>query len=237
MRLAIITALHERYRLTRLFLRYWEEVVIGGVDLGLFCAVTTDEYKMREYVLKHHAAWHVSYAENMPLTRKFAANLPAVRTWSPDALMILGSDNFTDIEYITSGIDRLKHADFIGTKAVHYLDMGSDQVIKQWSMDGRPIGAGRIISRELLDYANWNLWEKRDTRLDGSMYERIRWLGIVPDWIDRGTLLDVKARSEDGHSLNQTPFEAVRKSPYEPVSGKEYLNKHFPTIAQDLLAW
>ena len=145
MKLAIITALHERYRLTRLFLEYYQELQVPGVELGLFCAVTHDEHRMQE-MLKGYPGWTSAATHNKPLTQKFAGCLVIANFWQPDAVMILGSDDFVSAGYIESAVNLLDGADFIGNESVHYMQLGTDQVIRQYTNE-RPIGAGRVLSR------------------------------------------------------------------------------------------
>ncbi len=238
MKLAIITALHERYKLTRLFLDYYQNLDIEGVELGLFCTCTTDEHKMHNLV-SEYPEWQVSTAENMPLTRKFAANMPNVKDWKPDALMIMGSDDFASVGYIERAIKRIDQHQYIGNSLVHYINLGTDQMIMQSDLYGRPIGAGRMLSRSLLDRMKWNLWlDDETTGLDKSMAQHLAYHGVEPVMMSQHGLLDCKELTPYGHSANRTAWETVRRWPHEPVEHPDrYLDEHFPTLKQTLLSW
>ena len=230
MKLAIITALHQRYRLTRLFLDYYQRMDVEGVDLGLFCACTEGDYDM-QHVATSFPSWKVSTAENMPLVPKFAANMPKARQWGADAVMILGSDDFVSARYIERAAERVLKHGFVGNMIVHYIDMGTDQMIMQWDMGGRPIGAGRAIAAPVLDAVDWYPWLDDDTiGLDRSMLLR---LGEVNPCVlmHQHGLLDCK----DG--VNQTPYKTVRSWPHEEVDSCLYLSEHFPSIKNTLLNW
>lgn len=233
MKLAIITALHKRYGLTRLFLDYYQRLGVPGVELGLFCAVTRGECRMRELV-SEHAQWNAAHAVNMPLTLKFAANVANVRNWQPDAMMILGSDDFVDPAYILASLEHMQGADFVGTNTVHYMELGTDQIIRQ-TVPGPPIGAGRVLSRRLLDYFDWHPWDDDCSALDRSMMNRMQIEGILPETHESGALLDVKSRDQYGQDTNQTTYRTVRKWDHAPVDGHAFLNKHFPQLIEPLL--
>ncbi len=239
MKLAIITALHGRYRLTRLFLDYWRTLDVPGVDLLLSCAISTDEYKMRELVTQEYPEWSPVYAPNMPLTGKFAANMQNVEAWKPDAMMIIGSDDFINAAYIAEGVRRMQNADFIGGNTVHYLKAGTQQMISQ---QGHMIGAGRILSRPLLEFMEWHPWDNDNIRLDASMIQRLSWEGITPEVMTNyhqfgGAMLDVKTVNQYGNVQNQRTFDSLRRSPHQNVNAHDYLHKHFHSIAETLLTW
>ena len=167
-KLAIITALHERYRLTSIFLHYYAHVLnVPGVIVHLLCAVTTNEYKMRD-LLSNYLQWERVYTVNSPLTYKFAANMEGVKKFNPDAMLILGSDDFVDADFIYEGLEKCEETGFAGTNEVHYLDYGTESMIRQWSIDGRPVGAGRFLSKRLLKELDWMPWDMDNTKLDNS---------------------------------------------------------------------
>ena len=237
MKLAIITALHERYRLTRLFLDYYQRLNVEGVDLGLFCTCTTSEYKMRDLVAEY-PLWNASTADNSPLTRKFAASMPPAKEWGADAVMILGSDDFVNADYVRRMLDVPGHVGFVGNRRVHYIDLGTDQLISQWDMAGRPIGAGRVLFRSVLDRMDWHPWlDDETTGLDKSMLLALNAINCAKIVKDHPALLDCKERNDCGHSANNTPWETVRRWPHESIVADRYLTEHFPELKQTLLTW
>lgn len=234
MKLAIITALHGRYRLTRLFLDYWRTLDVPGVELLLSCAITTDEYKMREMVTREYPEWSPVYAPNMPLTTKFAANMQNVEAWKPDAMMIIGSDDFVTPSYIQRSIDAMQCADLVGTHTVYYMEYGTDQIIRQ-HVTGDPIGAGRVLSRRLLEHLEWMPWDTATPSLDMSMMHQMKLNGILPEIIEEDAMLDVKSKDQHGQDTNQTTYRTVRKWNHTPIDGHAFLNEHFPQLIRPLL--
>jgi len=238
MKLAIITALHGRYELTKLFLEYYQDLAVEGVELGLFCACTTGEYEMRD-IVESYPGWNVSFSSNLPLTRKFGANLPKAREWGADAVMILGSDDFVSADYAQTMVHWVaKSIQFVGNRIVHYIDLGTDQVIQQWDMGGRAIGAGRVLFKELLDELNWYPWlDDETTGLDKSMLMRLNEVSCNKVIKSHPGLLDCKLTDSKGNGLNQTAYDTVRSWPHEQVDAYKYLDEHFPAIKERLLEW
>lgn len=239
MKLAIITALHERYGLTRLFLKYYSELVVDGVELGLFCAVTKTENKMHQLV-EDFPMWTPTFTENKPLTHKFASSMAHIKDY--DAMMIIGSDDFINAGYITEGVKRLASADYIGGNMIHYLNLGTEHMIKQWDVLGNPIGAGRMLSRNLLEHLDWMPWDFSTPGLDNSMVQKMLYEGIVPEVMENyeafgGAMLDVKMKDGHGIEMNQTPYSTVRRWPHQQVNAQSYLDKYFPSLKQTLLTW
>lgn len=230
MKLSIITALHERYRLTRLFLGYYQELVVPGVTLDLFCAVSYGDERM-EAILSDYPAWTQVRANNMPLPKKFGACLLPVIERSTDAVMILGSDDFVDARYVQRSLEALSYSGFVGTKTIEYLELGTDQMIRQTTPADAPIGAGRSVSVGLLRDLNWQLWDDDAEGLDNAMMQRMKLHGVHAHVIEGGALLDVKS------DICQTAYRTVRKWPHTQIDAHAYLDKHFPTLKQPLLNW
>lgn len=232
--LAIITALHGRYRLARLFLDYYRKLEVPGIELLLSCAISDSDDEMDAIVRDEFPGWHPVYAPNMPLPAKFAANMENVKAWKPDAMMILGCDDFVNSAYIQRGMELLDNAEWIAGNEVAYLKAGTDQVIIQRSTS--PIGAGRILSGELLSLFDWNPWKDDYGRLDAAMRHKLEERGIqaklITDYARHGcALLDVKTDE------NRRSWARVQSSSSFRIDGRSYIEKHFPTIAEDLLTW
>lgn len=190
-------------------------------------------------IVEGYTEWNVSYAENLPLTRKFAANMPGAREWDADAVMILGSDDFVSASYIDHMVNWTgKSVQFAGNRIVHYIDLGTDQIIQQWDMGGRAIGAGRVLFKELLDKVDWHPWlDDETTGLDKSMLLRLNDIQCNKIIKSHPGLLDCKLTDTKGNGLNQTAYDTVRSWPHEQVDAYKYLDEHFPTIKERLLKW
>ena len=253
MRIAIVTALHKRYRLTEMFLAYYAKLWPGP----LYCVIDDDDLKMWRLVRQYPQWCHVEH-QNMPLADKWlrCMQLARVERDNFDAVMILGSDDFIDKEYqqhietslwVTNRgyVERFDDAEGalpelqIQPRYIHYYDAPTARLISR--KHKRP-GAGRVLSNAMLERLEWRPWTHGDRNIDGSMDKRLAQVygGNVPTaYIEEpiGSILDVKT------DLNMWDFEHLRtnnvteKSPVEDIEAEPFLRERFPIIANELLGW
>ena len=116
------------------------------------------------------------------LPQKFNANLMAARKYRPDFVMLTGSDDLISAEWLDFGIKQMvdNNLDCVGLMD-SYIAHAKTKEVMYWSgywgdRKGESIGAGRIVSRKILDKLNWTLWPTNDARTignDGRQIERI----------------------------------------------------------------
>lgn len=233
MKLAIITALHQRYKLTGLFLGYYEALRIKGFNIGLFCSVTQGDGLMKE-IVSAFPAWTPTPSVNRPLSDKFNASMPAVRDFDPDAMLLVGSDDFVNKKYITWTADALSGGHLVVPKQVYFYDTATNRLM--WGMYTRA-GAGRMFSRECLKMCDYRPWPDQWDALDGGQDKRLsvengyEW--VRPDDTDSfgGVILDVKTQE------NIWSFDHMLKRSHGFREPAPFLKKHFPSISGTLLNW
>lgn len=97
--------------------------------------------------------------------------------------MILGSDDLVSGHFFDLyTLPFEQEVDYIGNLDLYFFDQKRDEMW-YWpgytgSRQGESVGAGRTLSRKLLDQVAWRLWaDKRKCTLDSSMSDRLRTQG------------------------------------------------------------
>ena len=88
----IITKLWGRPRLTRLFLSYYDQLKVEGVEFVLVAAYSHEDEHFAEFILE--PGWHFVQAPNEPLSDKGNAAFKHMRQFEPDLVINVGSDDF-----------------------------------------------------------------------------------------------------------------------------------------------
>lgn len=244
MRLAVLTALHGRERLTQVVLEYWarlaERLPVDAVRLQAVASTPTREVP----------GWHYATAPNRPLARKFNTGMRALRAWAPDAVMVIGSDDLVNQAFVTAAIQEVIHgAEMVYPSCIYMLDTETGHL---HYARASYIGAGRVLTAPILDAVDWAPWPPESERkLDGLM----RWhleqsMGRVPRGIqvhptsmdaleNTRVVLDIKTRRSDGRSENMWSIEQLaRLLPVLSLGRRDdWLHTHFPDQAETLSTW
>ena len=127
--------------------------------------------------------------ENTTLGEKWQNGIDYARAkYDPDALLILGSSDWISdgwCEALCSEINTNGWA-MAGKRDIYFLDIDKDTTRRiiywpRYTVKNRveePIGAGRIISREILDALNWQIFDKtKRASMDFTCWKRILALG------------------------------------------------------------
>lgn len=235
MRIAVVTALHRRYALSGLFLGYYEALRVKDVEFGLFCAIDHDDPDMRT-IVDQFPAWTHSRGRNDNLCGKWLTSMGKVREWDPDAMLVVGSDDFLNVRYIHRLVTLAKQGHgAIFPQQVYFYDTLTGRLARG---SYERVGAGRLLTRPVLEACDWQPWAAPSHSLDGSMDGVVR-KAIGEENIHRieristfgGVILDVKTKE------SKNSFESVlgRAERFEDAAA--FLPKHFPTVAPYLLDW
>jgi hypothetical protein len=119
--------------------------------------------------------------QNQPLSNKFNFGMSQFKSISLDYVMILGSDNFCDdilfLEYIK--IMR-NNFDLIGVLNSYIYDVKTSIMYRYLGYPkdnpryNETLGAGRVLSKRLLENLNYNPWKDGLSKgLDGSMWQKL----------------------------------------------------------------
>lgn len=179
LRISLLTCVWQRPELTDFVLGCYaalRDELKDGMELDLLAAGSEGAASRRR--VERHGFRYVECG-NRPLGRKWNVGLAALRSSSPDAVAIVGSDDLLNARYfelVAAGLRR--GYDLFGLMDLFYLDLRSETLV-HWPgyhnvRIGETVGLGRCLSRRLLDRFDWCLWEDDlDSALDRSMTSRV----------------------------------------------------------------
>lgn len=217
-RVVIASTLWGRPALTRATLSQWGRlawaVLHRGYEVVLALGVSTpdDRAIARQYTEL------VDIGSNAPLSRKWDRTIALARNAQPDALMIMGSDDWISPDAFCALAEAGLRSGYSGTTRLYIHDLPSCKTVLLDGYTGsravEPIGAGRVLRRDVLDALSWSLWPGHhvDRCLDAFAHKRV--LGhdmtrrmrlscaVAPE-----PILDVKSTTQ------LTPFERFHACP------------------------
>lgn len=210
MKLAIVTAIWKRPKLTRRVLEYYRDIIDGlpdSVYAGLI--VAGSEGKDSREIAADLADVYVE-VPNDPLGAKWNAAAEAAKEFEPDAILAVGSDDLASRELIEhymkdpttpQGVTDTFIVDLLNGKSIHWPGYVGRR-------EGEPVGAGRWMPKAMLDTLDWKPWSPHvNKNLDGSLQQRMAEGGFkFKTWTMResGDLYCMK------HRTSITPFSYTR---------------------------
>ena len=179
MNLSICTAIWKRPELTRFVLDYYVQM-----DHDLIVAFSDYKDWWPEGAL-------AVYADNEPLGAKWNAAVRTSQMFGADAVMIVGSDDLVSPDYIKHALRLIERgADVVQPAGCWFVELSSGEAFFH------PIrtGAGRVVSRRLLELLDWKLWPDYATiRLDGEMDKVVATVPHRAIQSDVGRVVDLKS--------------------------------------------
>jgi len=163
-----------------------------GVRMIVVCLCDT----VAEFVLaQENGAVSALMPSNISLGNKWQSGIDFIGDTDPDAIMIVGSGNWFTDNWCESYLPFLDEYDMVGSLGMYAVDIrkGNEKKMIRWNgyatgRKGEPVGAGRLISRRILDKMDWQLFDPSlNCHLDRSAKENIitaggNFLGIdLPD--------------------------------------------------------
>lgn len=156
---------------------------------------------------------------NDPLAAKVNAAVYAAQVFQPDYVLCIGSDDIItpDLmsvyeEYMRKGID------YIGVTDFYFYDLTSKKAAywggyRDEKRKGHTAGAGRLISKRLMNLWDWGPWENKDSKvLDNSMQNKLK---TTPHTIATFSLKEKNVLALDIKSgTNMTPFKLWDNTTY-----------------------
>lgn len=174
MKIQLLSAMHGRHKAVSLALESWRK---EGLEPVMVVSNTEDA----RFCDDNNVEW--TQADNKPLSSKWQAGVNYLRDFKADydAYIMLGSDDLIKgsngyIKYLNEGYE------FIGVGDCYIRELDSG-LTKHWMgytnhRKGETAGAGRCLSKSLMNKLNWVLWElPKDNGLDGELYYRINLVG------------------------------------------------------------
>ena len=197
MRLGVHIPAYGRHDLLRLVLAQLDRCR-DGHDLAVAVVASEADRKAAS------AADYFRVAPNRPLPAKFNISCKMLRGEDVDACMILGSDDLVTPRLFDT-YERLlaEGYDYIGLQDCHFFDVLQGELYRWCHPPGVTVGAGRCLSRRLLERLEWMPWQESDVvrGLDPLQEQRIkaeggevrRWAGLMAE---AGELVDVKTADD-----------------------------------------
>lgn len=175
----IFTAVHLRPEIFRIFLSHLRE----GHTLAVAGSKDDECYEVWKHDSHSCPSSHFIEAPNKPLSDKFNIGLQGLRDIPFDYLFITGSDDI-----YTPGLWRAyehlaqhKLYDYVGLLDFYFTDFQKTKYCPgfQHNRLGEPHGAGRMISREVIEKMDFTLWDNGlNSGLDASMTKRLNTLNL-----------------------------------------------------------
>ena len=168
-----VIAAHRRIKLLNFVLKY-----LNKLDFRRIIVVYSLPDELT--VAKRYNKVSAIYNQNLPVSRKWQKGVEHARKFSPDGIMILGSDDIITpgyLEYVKKQITN--DYDYISNKRWYntYLTnnnfvVGEFRYIKE-RVDG--LGSGRVYSKRVLDKLNWKLYSfNKNKNLDGTSFQLVQ---------------------------------------------------------------
>jgi len=197
MNLAILSVFHGRPALSRIWVDH-------TAPLGRIYASVTDGDAENVNILAGHTFTEVP---NEPLGRKHNAALSLVPA-DADAVIILPSDDFVHPSYLFEALDLIAGGvDYVFPSTCGMYDVASGQscILHQPPSEGAlRFGAGRVVSRRVLD-AVGPLWtDTKAQGLDTDSHSRIRAHGFKASFVSLGD--DVPCLTDVKSGVNIWPY-------------------------------
>lgn len=202
MRLAIATAIWQRPEVFRIFAANTIKLISESKahEFKVFCVGSEGE--VSESLAKDYGFAYIEHP-NKPLWAKWNAVVKACESWQPDYVLMMGSDDVMDAKLLNNYRRHMnRRVDFIGCLDWYFYDLRSGAAIywggyKEISRRGKTVGAGRMLSSDLLTRLNWQPWQqpKDGEGMDGTMMRRLEGIPYTKAAIRMGdgTGVDIKS--------------------------------------------
>lgn len=229
MKIAIVSLVWKRPEVFEMFAQGIHALKIPK-DVQVQVFISGSEGSTSRIPVESHGFQYVEIP-NQPLAKKANAPLRFAKKWDADYVLCMGSDDVLSPELFLLYIDIMrKGVDFMGVLDFYFYDTTTGKA-SYWGgyndrRAGLTCGAGRVLSRRILELWNWSVWESKHNHiLDNSMDEKLR------DIEHRSCTFRMKDYDlyavDIKSSTNMTPFELWPNTRYVK---SELLTKKFPFI-------
>ena len=188
-KICFLTTIWKRQELTSAFLSHVNFLKQELIEFDISCIVVGSEGKKTQEMVISSGNDYLEH-ENLPLSLKWNAGLKYSESFDPDAVIILGSDDFISPKTVRSLVEKISSGWLMtGLMDMHILDSKASRLFhwngysvntphRMWET----IGLGRCLSRKLLEKVDFSLWDKEDIDrgLDGLMTRKLASIGLIP---------------------------------------------------------
>jgi len=200
----IVTGMWKRPEVFEIFAKHTKTLGIDVIVAG------SEGKKSRNLAEKY--GFHYIEIENDPLAAKMNATTLKAKELKYTHVICVGSDDLLSKELIDEYLTLMRKGyDYIGVTDFYFYELESGKAAywggyRDRNRIGHTAGAGRVISKTLLDEWDWMPWDDKDSKyLDNSMQNKLR-SSIHPKTtfsLKGKGLLAVDIKSQ----VNMTPFE------------------------------
>tara|TARA_B100001248_G_C27395864_1_gene465501 strand:- start:2835 stop:3701 length:867 start_codon:yes stop_codon:yes gene_type:complete len=145
----------------------WERLELVKINIDLLkkqtmpCKILliVSSQKDKQFAIQNKVDW--IYTDNKPLGRKWQIGLDECKKYNPNAVLINGSDDLLSTNWVKTCYHYIhnKQFDIVGKSNWYLLDLIEKKPYKLMYKNANILlGAGRMISRNILDQINWNLF-------------------------------------------------------------------------------
>ena len=188
-KICFLTTIWKRYELTSAFLSHVNFLKEELDELDISCIIVGSEGEKTEQMVISSGNEYLEH-ENLPLSQKWNAGLKYSKSFDPDAVIILGSDDFISPETVRALVGKISDGWLMtGLMDMHILDSKAGRLfhwngysVKTPHRMWETIGLGRCLSKKLLEKVEFSLWDKEDidSGLDGLMTRKLASIGLIP---------------------------------------------------------
>jgi hypothetical protein len=214
-KLSIVSMVWKRPEVFEIFAKGIHDLKVPP-DFELSVFISGSEGRTSKTMVERHGFKYIEIP-NQPLARKANASLALAR--DSDYVLCVGSDDILHPDTFTTYCEIMRQGvDFIGVLDFYFYDTTTGKA-SYWGgytepyRKGRTCGAGRVLSKRILDLWKWQVWEvKHNHILDNSIDKKLKNVehkSCVFKLRDFGLFAtDVKS------TTNMTPFELWPNSKY-----------------------
>lgn len=204
-----------------------------GVQMKVVVICDTPE---EQFIARDAGANIAVVVTKAALGEKWQSGVGIAREYDPDAIMIVGSGNWFTNGWVKTLCPYLTDYDMVGSEAMYvYQIRQNDSIMIHWggyhtSRKGDMLGAGRLLSRRILDKVDWQIYDTSlNQGLDKSMSKILRRHGAKTLTLPEGEEYILKIGSYKWKNINS--FGVLWGSPNaRKVDRPEEILKHFPEI-------
>lgn len=210
----IVTALWGRSALTGTVLEYYQGLMCDHPEHEIWLECVGSEGEASKQIATR-AGWGYTEAPNAPLSQKFNLVFEQAKRYSPDLVILVGSDDLISWDLIAWYIENVPkdHHNIVGLRDLYFYSIEHDETIlfPGYPLPSpRTIGAGRCFSRFVLDTMNWRPWQEEilNRGLDSASTAQMRKRGILEEahsMSSIGAAMDVKDQM-----VSLTPWDRVK---------------------------
>lgn len=194
-KIILLTCVWARHKLTKIFLEYYQSLknkLSETIDLIL---VAVGSEGQKSYQLCEQYKFEYYEHPNNPVSDKWEYAIQLTKSYNPDGVIIMGSDDFVNEQLILHYIQFLNEGVlFAGLTDSYFFDLQSTELIHWKGYGGKikdngmpkrlgeTIGACRLLSKKLLEILDYSLWKdvKVDKYLENHVTHKLNEIDMLP---------------------------------------------------------